>query len=545
MRILKVTDLNHAYVGKTLFRRAELMITDRDHIGLVGPNGCGKSTFLKILCGKVVPDRWTFEADGGLRIGYLDQYADIDRDCTAYDYVNSAFDELYELNRKVTALYERLADPAEMASVDEAEQMRLIARAQRMNDTLTEREFDLIPKKIDNVFSGLGFTEEDRRKKIAALSGGMKTKLILGKLLLARNDLLALDEPTNFLDVGYIGWLSEYLCRRKGAFVVISHDVAFLNRIANKIVEIANQQLKVYEGNYDAYVKEKARRDAIQAEQHEAQAKYIAWAEGYVAANSGEAYGGKTRTKAIWLKRMLATLERIEKPEEIVKPQFAFLHAKGATETVMTLCGAEVGYDGAAVLPPISLTVRRGEKVVFKGFNGIGKTTLLKSVYGDLPLVGGSISFGEGIEAAFLRQEEDYENNFSHFNKTERRRLGVKQGRKRPITVIEFAKEYYPEKSPKELQGALFSCGLTPEHLFRAVRALSGGEMTRLRLCLAMLRPVNLLLMDEPTNHLDVYSKEVLMHALGEFPGTVVMTTHDVNVDLSWATREINLEDLF
>ncbi|MCL2816275.1 MAG: ATP-binding cassette domain-containing protein, partial [Oscillospiraceae bacterium] len=197
------------------------------------------------------------------------------------------------------------------------------------------------------------------------------------------------------------------------------------------------------------------------------------------------------------------------------------------------------------VLPPVSIDVSRGEKIVFKGFNGIGKTTLLKSIYGDLPVISGNIEFGENIETVFLKQEEDYENNFSHFDKNERKVLGIKKGKKREITVIEFAKEYYPEKPQKELQAAMFSCGLNEMHFFNQVRTLSGGEMTKLRLCLAMMNPVNLIILDEPTNHLDVYSKEVLMHALDEFEGTVLMTTHDTNADISWASDVVNLEDLF
>ncbi|MCL2518678.1 MAG: ATP-binding cassette domain-containing protein, partial [Oscillospiraceae bacterium] len=253
----------------------------------------------------------------------------------------------------------------------------------------------------------------------------------------------------------------------------------------------------------------------------------------------------KSRSKAVWLKRMLETLKRIEKPDEIIKPQFKFNHIRCPSKQIVTLDKIEVGYNDAPILPPVSLNVQRGDKIVFKGFNGIGKTTLLKSIYGDLPIISGNIEFGEGIESVFLKQEEDYENNFSHFDKHERKVLGIKKGKQREITVIEFVKEYYPEKPQKELQAAMFSCGLNEMHFFNQVRTLSGGEMTKLRLCLAMMNPVNLIILDEPTNHLDVYSKEVLMHALEEFDGTVLMTTHDVNADVSWATNVINLEDLF
>ncbi|MBQ8642104.1 MAG: ABC-F family ATP-binding cassette domain-containing protein [Clostridia bacterium] len=537
MRVFQVSGLNHSFVGKTIFKNAELMVTDNDHIGLVGQNGCGKSTFLKMLTGQVVPDDWKLETNGRLRIGYLDQYADIDKECTVYGYLDRVFADLYAMNERVAALYDSIAD-----MTDGEEQMKAITKAQNLSDYLYDHDFDRIPKKIDSVLTGLGFSEDDRNKTTAQLSGGMKTKLILAKLLLSEYDLLVLDEPTNFLDIGYIGWLGEYLSRLHCAFIVISHDRAFLNQVSNKIVEIANRQFRVYEGNYDYYVKEKERREAVQEQQSTAQEKFIARSEAFVAANYGKSAGG---TKAVWLKKMLENLERIPHPEEIVKPQFAFRHQSGATKQILTLHDAQVGYNGSPVLPPVNLEVKRGDRLVFKGFNGIGKTTLLKSIYGDLPLVDGEIHFGEGIQAVFLRQEEDYENNFSHFDKTERRRMGIRGGRKRAITVMEFAKEYYPEKPQKELQAALFSCGLNEMHFFNQVRTLSGGEMVKLRLCLAMLSPVNMIILDEPTNHLDVYSKEVLMHALEEFPGTVLMTTHDVNADVSWASDVVNLEDLF
>ncbi|MDD4773109.1 MAG: ABC-F family ATP-binding cassette domain-containing protein [Eubacteriales bacterium] len=539
MRIFEVSNLSHGFVGKSIFNKAELMVTDADRIGLVGPNGCGKSTFLKMLTGEVIPDAWEFKSADKLKIGYLDQYADIGSDVTVYGYLNSVFDELYKMDRQAAELY------AGIPELNEDGQMRAISKAQRILDHLDEHDFYRIDSKIDNVLLGLGFCDADRDKTVSQLSGGMKTKLILAKLLLTDNDLLVLDEPTNFLDAGYIGWLGDYLGRLKSAYIVISHDRAFLNRVSNKIVEIANRKFKVYQGNYEFYVKEKDRREAEQDKQHTAQSKYIARSEQYIRENSPEATGGITRSKATWLKKMLKNLERIEKPDEIIKPQFVFKHSKGATKHIMTLDAFEVGYNASPILPPVALTVTRGDKLVFSGFNGIGKTTLLKSIYGDLPAVGGLIEFGEGIESVILRQEEDYENNFSHFDKYERRRLGIKRGKQRAITVIEFAKEYYPEKPQKELQAALFSCGLNEVHFFNQVRTLSGGEMTKLRLCLAMMKPVNLIILDEPTNHLDVYSKEVLMHALDEFPGTILMTTHDVNVDISWATKIINLEELF
>lgn len=545
MRIIKFTDLYHGYIGKSIFNGAELMVVDGkpngtpDHIGLVGPNGSGKTTLVKILTGEVVPDSWTFETNGMLNIGVLDQFAEIDGDTTVYDYLNGAFEELYEAERRMNALYDGIAN------MSEDEQIRAVERAGRLAEFLVEHEFDRVQKKLDNVLSGLGFTEADREKRISELSGGMKTKLKLGRLLLEPHDLLLLDEPTNFLDTGYVGWLAEWLRQVKGAFIVISHDVAFLNRVCNKIVEIANRKLRVYNGNYDSYFAEKKRREEIQVKQFEAQQKFIKRAEEYIAANSGEAMGGISRSKATWLKKMLATMERIEKPDQVIKPQFRFISLKSTAGLVLELRDAEVGYSGSPVLPPITLHVNRGDKLIFSGFNGIGKTTLLKSMHGDLPLVAGRLEYGDGVESVFLRQEEDYENNFSHFDRAGRRALGIRKKRQRAITVMGFAKEYYPEKSNRDLQAALFSCGLNEVHIYNPVRTLSGGEMTRLRLCLAMLRPVNLIILDEPTNHLDVYSKEVLMHALEEFSGTVLMTTHDVNVDTSWTTRVINLEELF
>lgn len=536
MRIIKITELSLDFVGKSIFNKAELLVKDEDHIGLVGPNGCGKSTFLKILLGEVIPDQWKLESIPNLRIGYLDQYADLSDVGTVSEYLHKVFYELYVKNDEVTKIYESIS------KLTEEEQMRAVIRAQDIIDYLNKHEFEQIDKKIDSVLAGLGFTETDKNKKVSELSGGMKTKLILAKLLLTEHDLLILDEPTNFLDIGYIAWLGEYLNRYKGAFIVISHDRAFLNKITNKIVEIANRKLKVYNGNYDYYLREKEIREAEQEKQYVAQEKFIAKAKDRIAQEVGT---GISSSKSTWLKKMLATLEKIEKPDEIIKTEFVFQHTKGATNNILSAKSLSVGYNGISILPTISLDVQRGDKIVFRGFNGIGKTTLLKTLYGDLPPVNGSVEYGERIQSVFLRQEEDYETNFSHFDKHERKVLGVKRGKKREITVIEFAKEYYPEKSQKKLQSAMFSCGLNEKHFFNAVRTLSGGEMMKLRLCLAMLKPVNLIILDEPTNHLDMYSKEVLMHSLEEFPGTVLMTTHDVNADISWATKIINLEDLF
>ena len=558
MRLFKIKELSHSFnsrklfdtgkedikgIDKSIFNDAEITVQSGEHIGLVGPNGCGKTTFLKILIGEFVPDSCKIEKNDNIKIGYLDQYADIDKNCTVYEYLNSIFDELYALEKQISKIYENISE------LPESEQLKEVTRAQRISDYLEEKEFYQTDKKIDNVLSGLGFTDDDRNKIVSHLSGGMKTKLIFAKILLTENDILVLDEPTNFLDIKYIAWLGDYLKRLKCAYIVISHDKAFLNKISNKIIEIANRIFKVYNGNYDFYVKEKERLEAEQLKQHIAQGKYIERSQKYVDENyhtkTGRGDALKSRSKAVWLKRMLENLKRIEKPDEIIKPQFAFKFMKGSSTKIITLDSVEVGYNNSPILPPVSLFINKGEKIVFKGFNGIGKTTLLKSIYGDLPIISGNIEFGENIETVFLKQEEDYENNFSHFDKADRTSLGMKKGKKREITVIEFAKEYYPEKPQKELQAAMFSCGLKEMHIFNQVRTLSGGEMTKLRLCLAMLNPVNLIILDEPTNHLDVYSKEVLMHALEEFEGTVLMTTHDINADISWATKIINLEDLF
>jgi ATPase components of ABC transporters with duplicated ATPase domains len=539
MRLFEIIDLTHEFVGKGIFNKASVMVQDTEHIGLVGPNGCGKTTLLKIILGEVVPDSWDFIKKGELKIGYLDQYADISTDQTVYEYLKSVFDELYSLDDQVTEIYSTITE------LDESEQLKAVSRAQRILDKLEELEFDRIEKKIDNVLLGLGFTDDDRDKPIRILSGGQKTKAVLAKLLLTDNDILILDEPTNFLDIKYISWLGDYLSKLKYSYIVISHDKAFLNKISNKIIEIANRKLKVYEGNYDSYVAEKKKREEMQLQQHVAQAKYIERSEEYVEAHYYGNMTGAGLTKATWLKKMLTRLERIEKPEEIIKPEFNFKHLHGATEKIMDISEIEIGYNNSPILPPISLSVRRGDKIVFKGFNGIGKTTLLKSISGELPLINGDIEFGEGIVNVFLKQEEDYENNFSSFDKHERKVLGIKKGRQREITVMEFIKEYFSEKPQGELQKAMFSCGLNEVHFFNRVRSLSGGEMTKLRLCIAMMNPINLIILDEPTNHLDVYSKDVLMQALEDFTGTILMTTHDINADVSWSTKIINLEELF
>ena len=557
MRLFKINELSHSFgsrrifdtgkedvkgINKRIFEKASVMICDNEHIGLVGPNGCGKTTFLKILTGEVVPDVFDMEILPDIKIGWLDQYAEIDKNLTVYEYLEAVFADLFETDKEVAQIYSGLH------TLDGGAQIKAMNRAERLNGYLLSKEFDSIPKKIEDVLAGLGFAPSDIHKKTDILSGGQKTKIILAKILLSDNDILILDEPTNFLDIQYINWLGDYLKKLKYSFIVISHDRIFLNKVADKIIEIANGKLKVYEGDYDYYLKEKQRREAVQTEQQIAQSKYIERSQKYVDENYKTNVGGsgvkKSRSKAVWLKKMLERLERIELPEVIVKPEFGFKHQKGATTTILTIENLQIGYNNAAILPPLSLTIKKGDKIIFKGFNGIGKTTLLKTIYEDIPAVSGYFEYGEYIESVFLKQEEDYENNFSRFDKADRTALNIKGGKKREITVIEFAKEYYPEVPAGELQKSLRMCGLAERHFYAQVKTLSGGEMTKLRMCLAMRKPVNLIILDEPTNHLDIYSKEVLTHALDEFEGTVIMTTHDMNFDVDWATAVFNIEDL-
>ena len=537
MRLFKINELSHTFAGlagdKRIFERASVMICSGEHIGLVGPNGCGKTTFLKILTGEVVPDILDIEKLPNLKIGWLDQHASInsEKDLSIYDYLEAIFAELFDIDRQVSEIY------ANLHELDDDAQVKAMNKAERLNEFLLSKEFDTIPKKIESVLFGLGFVREDLDKRVNILSGGQKTKIILAKILLAEDDILVLDEPTNFLDIKYIAWLGDYMKKLERAYIIISHDRAFLNKVSDKIIEIANGKLKIYEGDYDFYLKEKERREAIQAEQHKIQGRFIAESEAYIERAFIIKQG---QGKATWLKKMLAKLEKIEMPEVIVKPEFKFKHKKGAATTILKINNLEIGYD-KALLPPITLEIKKGDKIIFKGFNGVGKTTLLKTVNQDIPAISGSFEFGDYIESVFLKQEEDYENNFSSFDKNERKTLGIKKGKQREITVIEFAKDYYPEIPTGELQRNLRLCGLTERHFFEQVRKLSGGEMTKLRMCLAMLKEVNLIILDEPTNHLDIYSKEVLTHALAEFDGTIIMTTHDINFDTDWVNKIIDL----
>ncbi len=535
MRLINIENLNLEFPNKVLFKNASLTVCEGDHIGLIGVNGCGKSTLVKIILGEVVPDDWAYDRNGKANIGFLDQYADIKSLGTVYEYIQTAFDELHKINNELNAIYDSID------GLESLEQMKQLEKAEKLSETLNENDYYMIDKRIDDVLCGLGFDLSIKSSIINELSGGQKTKLILGKLLLQKNDLLLLDEPTNFLDSKYIKWLGDYLCRSSAAFIVVSHDKAFLNKISTTIAEISNRKINIYRGNYDFYLIDKEKRDEVQLQQMKAQEKWIANAEKYVSENSEEAMGGIVRTKATWLKKMLKTMERIEKPDEIIKPQFAFKYKKGETGLIIKLTTAEIGYSKTPILPPISLEVRKGEKIIFRGYNGAGKTTLLKSIAFDLPLVSGEIEFGDGVSSVFLKQEEDYENNFSAFSKHERKLLGIKKGKQQQITAMEFIKQYFPETPNKELQKAMLSCGLTAAQLYNRVRNLSGGEMTKLRLCIAMMNEVNLIILDEPTNHLDVYSKDVLMHALEVFSGTVLMTTHDTNIDISWATKTIDM----
>ena len=496
MSILNVEHLTHGFGDRAIFNDVSFRLLKGEHIGLVGANGEGKSTFMNIITGKLMPDEGTVEWNKNVRVGYLDQHTVLKREMSIRDVLASAFDFLFDMEKNMNEMYEK------MGSATDEEMAFLMEETGTIQDILDAHDFYMIDAKVEEVARALGLLELGLDKSVEDLSGGQRTKVLLGKLLLEKPDILLLDEPTNYLDVEHIEWLKRYLNEYENAFILISHDIPFLNSVINLIYHMDNQELNRYPGDYDHFQEVYAMKKAQLEASYNKQQKEIADLKDFVARNKARV---ATRNMAMSRQKKLDKMDIIELAAEKPKPEFHFKEARTPGRYLFQTKELVIGYD-EPLSSSLNLEMERGQKIVLTGANGIGKTTLLKSLLGLIPSLSGSVEQGDYLHIGYFEQEMDQNIN---------------------TTCIEEMWNEFPGFSQYEVRAALAKCGLTTKHIESKVKVLSGGEQAKVRLCKIINRESNLLVLDEPTNHLDVDAKEELRRALQAYKGSILMVCHE------------------
>lgn len=496
MSILNVEHLTHGFGDRAIFNDVSFRLLKGEHIGLIGANGEGKSTFMNIITGKLMPDEGKVEWAKNVRVGYLDQHTVLTAGMTIRQVLASAFDFLYALEAQMNEICEK------MGEANETELEQYMEEFGTIQELLTMHDFYMIDAKVDEVARALGLLDIGIDRDVTELSGGQRTKVLLGKLLLEKPDILLLDEPTNYLDAEHIEWLKRYLNEYENAFILISHDIPFLNSVINLIYHMDNQELNRYVGDYDKFEEVYAMKKAQLEAAYNRQQKEIADLKDFVARNKARV---STRNMAMSRQKKLDKMDVIELAQEKPKPEFYFKEARTPGRILFETKDLVIGYD-EPLSSALSLSVERGSKIVLTGANGIGKTTLLKSLLGLIKPLSGSVEQGDYLEIGYFEQEMSGSGDNS---------------------CLEEIWQEFPGFTQYEVRSALAKCGLTTKHIESKVKVLSGGEQAKVRLCKLINRSTNILLLDEPTNHLDVDAKEELKRALKDYKGSILMVCHE------------------
>jgi hypothetical protein len=512
MSILNVEHLSHGFGDRAIFSDVSFRMLKGEHIGLIGANGEGKSTFMSIITDKLIPDEGKVEWAKNVRVGYLDQHAVLEKGMSVRNVLKGAFEFLFDLEKQMNDIYES------MATADPDEMEKMLEESGTIQDLLTAHDFYMIDAKVEEVAKALGISDIGLDKDVSELSGGQRTKILLAKLLLAKPDILLLDEPTNYLDAVHIEWLKRYLLEYENAFVLISHDMPFLNSVVNIIYHTENQKLDRYVGDYNKFLEvyevKKSQLEAAYKRQQQERAEL----EDFVARNKARV---STRNMAMSRQKKLDKMEIIELAAEKPKPEFNFKEARTPGKIIFETKNLVIGYE-EALSCPIDMTMERGEKTVLFGANGIGKTTLLKSILGLNKALSGEVSLGDYLEIGYFEQE-------------------MPPGNTR--TCIEEIWTEFPAYTQYEVRSALAKCGLMTKHIESQVRVLSGGEQAKVRLCKLINRPSNILILDEPTNHLDKDAKDELKRALKDYKGSILLICHEPDFYEGLATKVIDCSD--
>lgn len=496
MSILNVVNLSHGFGDRAIFNNVSFRLLKGEHIGLVGANGEGKSTFMNIVTGKLMPDDGKVEWSKNVRVGYLDQHTVLEKGMTIRDVLNSAFSYLFEMEERMNHICDNMGD------ADEETMMTMMEELGVIQDTLTLHDFYIIDTKVEEVARALGLVDIGLERDVTDLSGGQRTKVLLGKLLLEKPDILLLDEPTNYLDTEHIEWLRRYLLDYENAFILISHDIPFLNSVVNLIYHMENQELNRYVGDYDKFMEVYEVRKSQKEAAYSKQQQEIKDLEDFVARNKARV---STRNMAMSRQKKLDKMDVIELAKGKPKPEFNFKEARAAGKYIFEAKDLVIGYD-EPLSSPLNLSMERGQKIALIGANGIGKSTLLKSLLGLIKPISGTATMGDYIYLGYFEQE------ITPADRT---------------TCIEELWKEFPSYTQYEVRSALAKCGLTTKHIESQFKVLSGGEQAKVRLCKLINRETNVLCLDEPTNHLDVDAKEELKRALKAYKGSILLVCHE------------------
>ena len=513
--ILSCNHIRKAFGTNQILSEVSFHIEDHEKAAIVGINGAGKSTLLKIIVGELAADSGDVILSRGKTLGYLAQHQDLDSARSIYEELREVKRPVIEMEQHIRTLELQMKD----AAGDELEQM--LAAYSRLNHTFELENGYAWQSEITGVLKGLGFEEEEFDKKVSTLSGGQKTRLSLGKLLLSRPDIILLDEPTNHLDMESIAWLENYLKAYDGAVVIVAHDRYFLNRVVGKIIELEQGRGSVYLGNYTAYSEKKAMLRAAQLKAWMNQQQEIRHQE-EVITKLKSFNREKSIKRAESREKMLAKIELLEKPAEINDEMRIELEPNILSgNDVLTIRGLSKSFGSNRLFSHVDIDIKRGERVALIGNNGTGKTTILKLINGMLPADSGTITLGSKVHIGYY----DQEHHVLHMEKT----------------AFEEVQDAYPNLTNTQVRNILAAFLFTGDDVFKRISDLSGGERGRVSLAKLMLSEANFLILDEPTNHLDITSKEILEHALQSYTGTVFYVSHDRYFINQTATRILEL----
>ncbi|MHC5215317.1 ABC transporter ATP-binding protein [Enterococcus sp. LJL128] len=517
MILLQANQIARFFGAETLFENIQMEIADNSRIALVGRNGAGKSTLLKIIAGVEAPDAGTISKTKTATIGYLAQDTGLDSEKNIWDEMLLAFSAITAMEKRMRELEQQISqtDP------EAANYPSILKEYDRLQQDFSDKNGYSMENEIRSVLHGFGFDDSFYDRPVASLSGGQKTRLALARMLLQKPDLLILDEPTNHLDIETLSWLEGYLPNYSGALLIVSHDRYFLDKVVTEIYEISRRKMRYYKGNYSKYLELKAEQLASEWKAFEKQQTEIQKLEDFVARNLVRA---STTKRAQSRRKTLEKMERLDRPAGDEKSaNFLFDIEKVSGNVVLQVEDAAIGYDDTILSAPITMDIRRQEAIALVGPNGIGKSTLLKSIIGTLPFIKGQAFLGTNVSIGYYDQEQAT----LHGNKT----------------VLAELWDEHPTTPEKDIRSVLGSFLFSGNDVEKTIPLLSGGEKARVALAKLSMNKENFLVLDEPTNHLDIDNKEVLENALIDYEGTLLFVSHDRYFINRIATKVIELSE--